>query len=32
MLKYKNPVHPHNLAFMYLVEKIDEFLEEKDSK
>ncbi|EKE29693.1 MAG: hypothetical protein ACD_2C00119G0004 [uncultured bacterium (gcode 4)] len=30
--KYKTPLHPHNLAFMYLVEKIDDFLVKSDSR
>ncbi len=29
--KYINPYHPHNVAFMYLIEKIDKFLEEKNA-
>ncbi|EKE28332.1 MAG: hypothetical protein ACD_3C00076G0007 [uncultured bacterium (gcode 4)] len=30
--KYKVPLHPHSLAFMYLVEKIDDFLIKSDSR
>jgi hypothetical protein len=29
--KYSNPFHPHTLAFMYIIEKIDMFLEESNS-
>ncbi len=27
--KYKTPFHPHNVAFMYLIEKIETYLKEK---
>ncbi|MDD3794070.1 MAG: DUF3800 domain-containing protein [Candidatus Gracilibacteria bacterium] len=30
--KYDNPYHPHYLSFMYLIEKIDRFLEDNDKK
>ena len=30
--KYVNPHHPHYLSFMYLIEKIDRYLENRDKK
>ncbi len=29
---YKNPYHPHYLSFMYLIEKVDNFLEKEHKK
>jgi Protein of unknown function (DUF3800) len=31
-LKYLNPFHPHNVCFMYLIEKLDKFLEAEKKK